>query len=112
MRCRPVKRVWLGLCLLGYCLLSNSQRGLLAACLLVLLSPVTALAEPLPLPLNHATELTRHGENLGLQQKVDEASAAFNEASNLYEKRLEQNPGDIVCQQSLASCYERFGDRL
>jgi tetratricopeptide (TPR) repeat protein len=82
------------------------------ACLLALSAPVTALAEPLPSPLNRATELTRQGENLGLEQKVDDASAAFNQASGLYEKLLDQNPGDVVCRQGLASCYEKFGDML
>ena len=106
-----VKRWWPTLYLLGYSMLPDYQRGLLAACLLVL-APVTAPAEPLPSPLNHATELTRQGENLGLQQKVGEAIAAFNEASGLYEKLLDQNPGDIVCRQGLASCYEKFGDML
>jgi tetratricopeptide (TPR) repeat protein len=103
-----LKRVRLFLCLLGFSLLPNDQRALLAACLLAL----PALAEPLPSQLKRATEFTRQGENLGLQQKVDEASAAFTEASGLYEKLLDLNPGDIVCRQGLASCYEKFGDML
>lgn len=110
--CRLVKHLWLILHLLGCSMLPGGQRGLLAACLLALPSPVTALAESLPSPLNRATELARQGENLGFQQKVDEASAAFNEASGLYQKLHDQNPGDIGYRQGLASCYEKFGDML
>ena len=54
----------------------------------------------------------RQGQNFVLEQKVDDASAAFNEASGLYEQLLDQNPGDIVCRQGLAFCYEKFGDIL
>lgn len=93
-------------------MLQNDQRVLLAACLLLLFAPAITPAEPLLSPLNRATELTKQGENLGLQQKVDDAIAAFNEASALYEKLLDQNPGDIACRQSLGSCYQKFGDML
>jgi hypothetical protein len=55
---------------------------------------------------------TRQGENFGLEQKVGDASEAFNEASGLCEKLLDQNPGEIVCRQGLASCHEKFGHRL
>ena len=96
--------------LLGYSGLPDNQRWLLAACLLAL--PVTGLAEPSPSLPNRATELIRQGENLGLQQKADEASTAFNEASGLYEKLLDQNPGEVTWRQGLASCYEKFGDML
>ena len=107
-----MKRLWLILHLLSHSFLLSGRRGLLAGCLLALPVPITALAETLPSPLNRATELTRQGENLGLQQKVDQASAAFNEASSLYQKLLDQNPGDIGYRQGLASCYEKFGDML
>ncbi|HYZ72487.1 MAG TPA: hypothetical protein VE641_05370, partial [Chthoniobacterales bacterium] len=80
-------RLWLILCLLGDSTLPKDQGRFLVGCLLAL-APVTALAKPLPSPLNRAAELTRQGENLGLRQKVEEASAAFNEASDLYEKLL------------------------
>jgi tetratricopeptide (TPR) repeat protein len=75
-------------------------------------APVNGLAEPLASSLKRVAELTRQGENLGLQQRAEEASAAFNQASGLCEKLLGQNPGHIVCRQDLANCYEKFGDML
>ena len=93
-------------------MLANARRGLLATCLFALPPAVTALAEPSPSALNRAAELTRQGENLGLEQKVDPAIAAFNEARGLYQELLDKNPDDIVCRQGLASCYEKFGDML
>jgi tetratricopeptide (TPR) repeat protein len=93
-------------------MLSHDRRVLFTTCLLVLSAPVPVRAESLLSPLNRATELTRQGENLGLQQKVDDASAAFEEAGTLWQKLTDQNPSDVAERQGLAACYENFGDML
>ncbi len=58
----------------------NDRRVLLAISLLVL-STLSVLAEPLSVALDRAANLTKRGEDLGIQQKVDDAIAAFQEAS-------------------------------
>ena len=91
-------------------MLSHDRRVFLSTCLLVLFASFAARAEPLLAPLERASELTKKGEILGLEQKVDDASAAFEEASVLYQKLADQDPSNVAGR--LAACYEKFGDML
>ena len=93
-------------------MVSPDRRVLLSTCLLVLFASFSARAEPPLSPLKRASELAKKGEILGLQQKGDDASAAFEEASVIYQKLADQNPTDVASRQSLATCYEKFGDML
>ena len=93
-------------------MVSHDRRVLPFTCLLVLFASFAARAEPLLPPVKRASELAKKGEILGLEQKVDDASAAFEEATALYQKLADQTPSDGAGRQSLAACYEKFGDML
>src|SRR3984957_1459230 len=88
------------------------RRVLLAISLLVLSPSGAACAETSFSSVARATTLTKHGEDLAFQQKVDDAIAAFEEAGTLYQKLLDQNPADMASRSNRAVWAEKFGDML
>src|ERR1700726_4628206 len=90
----------------------HDRRVLLAIGLLVLFTSGAACAETSFPTVARATSLTKHGEDLAFQQKADDAIAAFEEASTLYQKLLDQNPVDMTSRSNRAACAEKFGDML